>query len=234
VTVAADSPEILQRFKSALDIVAKMARQMRRTVGPNVSVEELESCGREGLLDAARRYDPTRRVPFRAYACFRIRGAMIDGVRQIMPLPRRVWQKLRSMEAMERVNASMAEDAYGSVPPGSARAADEILSDHLAAMATAMAAGMLPERVKGDAGELVIRDDENPEELLMRRELREQFERAIPSLPSQEAELIRRHYIEGERFDQVAASLGLSKSWGSRLHRRAIDRLSKRLRDSDL
>ena len=43
------------------------------------------------------------------------------------------------------------------------------------------------------------------------------------------AVLIRRHYLEGERFDQVAAELGLSKSWASRLHTRAIGRLTKRL-----
>jgi len=41
--------------------------------------------------------------------------------------------------------------------------------------------------------------------------------------------LIRRHYLEGERFDHVAAELGLSKSWASRLHTRAIGRLTKRL-----
>jgi RNA polymerase sigma factor for flagellar operon FliA len=45
-----------------------------------------------------------------------------------------------------------------------------------------------------------------------------------------ERELVRRHYLEGERFDHVAASLGLSKSWGSRLHTRAVARLTKRLR----
>ena len=40
----------------------------------------------------------------------------------------------------------------------------------------------------------------------------------------------RRHYLEGARFDHVAEELGLSKSWASRLHTRALTRLSKRLR----
>ncbi len=53
---------------------------------------------------------------------------------------------------------------------------------------------------------------------------------AIAELPEQEAMLVRRHYIEGDRFDQVAAELGLSKSWASRLHTRAIQKLTKRLR----
>jgi RNA polymerase sigma factor for flagellar operon FliA len=53
---------------------------------------------------------------------------------------------------------------------------------------------------------------------------------AIAELPNEESELVRRHYLEGERFDAVAADIGLSKSWASRLHTRAIGRLSKRLR----
>jgi len=117
VTVASDTPEVLQRFKSGLDLVAKISRQVTRTAGLSVSLEELDSCGREGLLDAARRFDASRRVPFRAYASYRIRGAMIDGVRQMMPLSRRMWQRLRSLEAMDRLNASLTEDVYGSSPP---------------------------------------------------------------------------------------------------------------------
>lgn len=230
VTVAPDTPEILSRFTSALDLVAKLARQMKHTLGPNVSVEELDSCGREGLLDAARRFDVARRVPFRAYASLRIRGAMIDGVRQMMPLPRRTWQRLRSLEGVERVTVSLSEELYGAAPPTSTQASDEKLAEHLAAMATAFAAGFLAERAPNDVGELVASDDESPESLLQRRELREFFEQAILELPAEEATLIRRHYLDGERFDHVAASIGLSKSWASRLHRRAIDRLAKRLR----
>jgi RNA polymerase sigma factor for flagellar operon FliA len=54
-------------------------------------------------------------------------------------------------------------------------------------------------------------------------------EAAIEDLPEDEATLIRRHYFNGERFDHVAGELGLSKSWASRLHTRAVRRLSKRL-----
>lgn len=225
---ATDPPDVLKRFKSGLAIVGPIASQVRRTIGPSVSPCELESFGQEGLLDASRRYDPEKRVPFRSYAALRIRGAMIDGIRQTMPLPRRTWQRLRSLEAMDRVAASMTEDACGSQPPPTPRSADEILASHMAVMATALVAGMLSECGVGESGEPIVRDDEGPEAIVSRRELRNQFERAIPELPSQEAELIRRHYLEGERFDLVALSLGLSKSWASRLHRRAIDRLAKR------
>jgi RNA polymerase sigma factor for flagellar operon FliA len=75
----------------------------------------------------------------------------------------------------------------------------------------------------------VAPSDLSPEEHSMRQQLLELVEESIDSLPEQEAVLIRRHYLEGERFDQGARELGLSKSWASRLHTRAIERLTKRL-----
>jgi len=69
----------------------------------------------------------------------------------------------------------------------------------------------------------------SPEEHSSRQQLLDLVEVAITALPEQEGVLIRRHYLEGERFDHVAAELGLSKSWASRLHTRAIGRLTKRL-----
>jgi RNA polymerase sigma factor for flagellar operon FliA len=227
-----DSGEIAQRCKSALDIVTITARRLKRTLGANVSIDELESCGREGLLDAARKYDASRRVSFRTYASIRIRGAMIDGVRQIMPVPRRAWHKLRALDAMDRVSASIAETSDRNTEDSTSRVADGLLAEQLGVLATALAVGMLPQSIVAGC-ELVVLDDETPEDKLMREELREHFDRMLNDLPHQEAELIRRHYFDGERFDLVSARLGLSKSWGSRLHRRAIERLGKRWRGLD-
>jgi RNA polymerase sigma factor for flagellar operon FliA len=112
-----------------------------------------------------------------------------------------------------------------------AKASDEKLTEHLADMATAMAIGLLATPVVGDEGEPSALDTGmSPEEALAQAELRELVVQALDDLPEDERTLVRRHYLEGERFDQVAASLGLSKSWGSRLHTRAIARLTKRLR----
>ena len=98
-------------------------------------------------------------------------------------------------------------------------------------MATAMAMGLIAEVGHGEEGEIVgIAHDETPEEAFSRAELMAVVRDTISELPREEAELVRRHYLEGERFDHVAAELGLSKSWASRLHTRALGRLTKRLR----
>jgi RNA polymerase sigma factor for flagellar operon FliA len=218
-----------------MDLVDLVARQVARELGRLVELEDLRSMGHQGLLEAARRFDEARGASFRRFANYRVRGAMIDGIRKGAPLPRRAHARLRSLEAALLVSEAAAEDA----PPGSAsamvdvRASEQRLSDHLADMATAMAMGLLAVPAVGEEGEPSALDlRHTPEEALQQAELRQLVLSALEDLPDDERTLVRRHYLEGERFDQVAASLGLSKSWGSRLHTRAIARLTKRLRSN--
>lgn len=225
---------MLDRFTAELRLVAIIARQVRRTVGSAVTVEELESFGREGLLSAARRYDPERGVPFRAYANLRVRGAVLDGVRTIMPLPRRTHEKLRALQALNQYEAGIEEDTCSRANQALTPAqADQSLSEHLAAMATAMALGMVSGVGPSEDGEpWGASPEENPEEALSRAETLHSVTQALDSLPHQEAELVRRHYLGGERLDQIAKDLHLSKSWASRLHSRAVARLSEQLRNT--
>jgi RNA polymerase sigma factor for flagellar operon FliA len=227
-----DPPEVLQRFESALELAETLARQIRRATGHRTALEELVSYGQEGLLEAARRYDPTRGVPFRAYANYRVRGAILDGIRTAARLPRRVHERLRGLEAQALYSEGAVEDVHAPVARGAGPAdAERALADHLGAMATAMAMGLVAPAAHGEPGApTTVSQADSPEETVAQAELLALVREHIGALPTEEAELVRRHYLEGERFDVVARDLGLSKSWASRLHTRAIGRLSKRMR----
>jgi len=228
----ADSPEVLERFHGALDLVPLIAGHMRACLGSVVEADDLLSYGRTGLLDAARRFDPQRGVPFRAYATLRVRGTIVDGIRTISPLPRRAYERLRGLMAMDSFNEGVIDDAFSAVSAAvSPQAADDALAEHLANLATAMALGMIATPVRGEDDEVAALSlSESPETAAENAELRDVVRGALATLPPQEAELVRRHYLEGDRFDEVAADLGLSKSWASRLHAKAIGRLAKRLK----
>lgn len=232
VEAHADTPETLELFHSTLDLVDILARQVAKGLHQHVDLEELKSFGQEGLLMAARRFDPAQEVPFRAYASYRVRGSMIDGIRKDAALPRRLHEKLRLMDASNRYCEHAGEEAFAPAPQAEKRRdAQRLLDDHLARMATAMAAGLVGKAGVDDAGELTsVSTDHSPEEALELEQLRHLLREGVETLPPDEAELVRRHYFDGERFDHVARDLGLSKSWASRLHTRAIGRLTKRLR----
>ncbi|HYJ08114.1 MAG TPA: sigma-70 family RNA polymerase sigma factor [Polyangiaceae bacterium] len=228
-----DGPEVLERFESQLELVEIVARQTLRAMGSVVELDDLRSFGREGLLDAARKFDSERGVPFRAYANFRVRGAIIDGIRAMAQLPRRAYQRLNGLSASLKVSEGAADDTFGSPATPTRAQADQALGEHLAAMTAAIAVGLIAPAAIGEEGERVqVSPAENPEEAVARAQLLSLVASAIDALPDEEAQLVRRHYLEGERFDHVAQSLGLSKSWASRLHTRAMQRLAKRLRES--
>ncbi len=223
-----DTPEVLARFHAELDLVDLNARQVaRRLASAPATLDDLRSFGREGLLQAARSFDPSRGVPFRRWANMRIRGAMIDGVRQWGHLPRRVYQELRAMAAGDDVQEALSEENAAN-PATTPEAADRRLASYLAGIATAIAVGSI-EAHEGIGDER----DPTPEELATRAELVDRVRAIVSRLPDAERTLIERHYFAEETLDQAAASLGLSKSWGSRLHARAIERIARELRGDE-
>src|SRR5688572_14981414 len=193
-----DTPEVLARFNEALPAVKPIAFRLRRTIGRAAEVDDLVSYGQSGLLDAARRFDPERGVPFRAFANFRIRGAMLDGVRQLSHLPRRVHERLKAFEGASLFSEGALEDLNASAPPGqTALDRERRLVEHLAGMATAIALGLIAEPATDEQGAATVMApwQLSPEESASRRQILEIVERGIESLPEQEAMLIRRHYI---------------------------------------
>ena len=232
MTPPEDTKEVLERFHSHMDLVDLIARQLARELGRSAELDDLRAMGHQGLLEAARRFDEGRGVTFRRFANYRVRGAMLDGVRKSAPLPRRAHARIRALEAALLVAETAAEDSAGASSASSdPRASEQKLTEHLADMATAMAVGLLATPAIGEEGEPSAVDNAlSPEDAVAEAELRQIVIAALEELPEDERQLVRRHYLEGERFDHVAASLGLSKSWGSRLHTRAVARLTKRLR----
>ena len=194
VPIADDATEVLRRFHEGLPLVRSQALSLRRSAGRCVELEDLVSHGQIGLWEAARRYERDRGVPFRVFAKFRIRGAILDGIRQWSISPRRT------------------------------------TLDHLAAMVTASATGLVCEPATDPRSpDSAVAASPSPEHCASRTQLLQLVERSLASFPVEEAWLIRRHYLDGESLDRVADELLLSKSWTSRLHTRALLRLTAAL-----
>jgi RNA polymerase sigma factor FliA len=223
-----DPPAVLDRVREGLPLVNIICHQLRRQIGSVVRMDDIVSYGREGLLAAARSFDPMRGVPFRRWANIRVRGSVIDGIRASSTLPRSVYSRLRSADAPARTQEGpRGEASHGT--DRSAEDADRRLDEYLASAATAIALGF-----SGAPVEIGEPTDRSPtaEERLVRGELLIAIRNAIGELPDVERTLLQRHYFEGVTFEQAAAELGLSKSWASRLHARAIQAVTRSLKRS--
>jgi RNA polymerase sigma factor for flagellar operon FliA len=217
------------RVRSGLDLVRAIARSLHKQLGTQVTFDDLLGAGNEGLLQAARGFDEARGVPFRAFAGLRIRGAMIDGLRKQASLSRRAYERLRAIEAADTAQNSLQEEDAGRAVREPSEA-DVRLTDYLSQMATAMAV-----RYTADGEGIVepIDPDMTPEEQVVRENLLVTVRRALASLPDAERTLVEGHYFAGKTLEEAARSIGLSKSWGSRLHARAMASLTQALRGQD-
>jgi RNA polymerase sigma factor FliA len=226
-----DPPEVLARVKDAMDLVGAIVEQLRRQLSTALPRDELASYGHEGLLAAARTFDASRGVPFRAWAALRIRGTILDGLRSQGSMPRRIYRALRMIESADRFQDAALEEAAARPAPMTAEEADSRVSAHLAGMATAMALGLIRERTREGEHEGVA-ETLTPEEIVREKELLDAVRDAALRLPEPERTLALRHFFDGMGLEEVAAAQGLSKSWASRLLARAVEGLTRDLRRS--
>jgi RNA polymerase sigma factor for flagellar operon FliA len=220
--------EIHARIRENLDLCDAIARQLRPHAGSNMPQDELVAIGREALTIAARSFDASLGVPFRRYANLRVRGGMIDGMRQRGPLPRRVYRALRAIESADAVQEAMVQDDAGVPPPATADAADAKIDDYLSKAATAMAASMLSMRSL-DEGLDAPDDGGTPEEQVAHAQMLACMREAVAELGEQERVLVQRYYFEDKTLLEVGKELGLSKSWTCRLHARVVEAMRKKL-----
>jgi RNA polymerase sigma factor for flagellar operon FliA len=218
--VMRDDDQFIREYEG---FVRGVATQTRNQLGLDTPHEDLVAFGWKGLLEARQRFDASKGVAFKSFAYYRVRGAMIDGVRSMARMPRRAYARLRAAEALDqRAEESAAGQAQALARPDpevNLRAIDAILGQMAAAYTVAVTA----EDAEEGAG--------SPEESVLREERKVLMLAALAKLPEREQKLIRGHYFEGRRFDEVSAELGVSKSWGSRIHAHALTLLRQALAD---
>lgn len=225
-SAARDEAAVHALVRQNLPLVEIVARQVAKDLRGALRMDELVSFGNEGLLTAARSFDATYGVPFHRWASIRVRGAILDGLRSMGSLPRRLYRLLRAIEAGNEVAEALTEE-NASAPPAGAEAADERLGSYLSSLATAMAMGLLA--TPSGSGDLV---DPSPtaEEQLEREELLTRIRASVAKRPDAERHLLERHYFGGVTLEEAAAEIGLSKSWASRLHARAVEAVMRDLK----
>lgn len=217
-----------------MSLVRALAMQVRKQLSPCANIDDLVAYGMQGLLEAADRFDSSYGIPFATFAYHRIRGAIYDGIRDMTELPRAEYARLRAAERVNEYLGNLAERESGSTGVGSApiRPSQE---DDLRALQGAfqgvVASYLTSLDALGDEGNQLADGATGPEETVSLREACARVRQAIGSLPERERHFIEMHYYHGKTLKDLGAELGLSKSWASRLHARAIGQLAELLKD---
>ncbi|MBP1625841.1 MAG: polymerase, sigma 28 subunit, FliA/WhiG subfamily [Holophagaceae bacterium] len=219
-----------------LPLVKFVAHRISSRLPSHVEVEDLIHSGILGLMDAVKKFEPGRNVKFKTYAEQRIRGAILDGLRDLDWVPRSLRRKKKDIE-----------NAYHLLEQQLGRAAtDEEVAQHLGmgledlhhsldelkgvTLGTFMDAG------DDGEGENLISfvpdpDAEDPQVTLHARELKALLKESIDRLPTKERFVVQLYYFDELTMKEIGTLLNITESRVSQLHTKSMLRLRGRLKE---
>ncbi len=220
--------ELMRRY---LPLVRYQAERLAATLPRSVDVEDLAQEGNFGLMDAIKKFDPERGNKFKTYCSRRIRGSIIDALRNLDWVPRltrsragkadRIRQQFRSEFGREPTDAELAEgleldvQALGKAQPRSMLNLSDRRPDSSEQRASI--------DTLGESGEINPFDAANRADLI-----------AVLTRPLSEKErsILHMYYLDGLNLREIGERLSLTESRVCQIHGNVIRRLKERLKDS--
>jgi RNA polymerase sigma factor for flagellar operon FliA len=217
--------------------VQYIARRIHDRVPPQVLLEDLVHAGILGLMDAVKKYDPSKNVQLKHYAEFRIRGAILDSLRQVDWSPRTLRRQARRLEqAISECKAIFKRDP--SEPEIAAQLGVTLESlQHLLGDLRGLDIGSLQaETNEAGFGDDFLQsrpgaEEDDPYHQTLRSEITTLLGRAVGELPEREREVLALYHYEELTMKEVGAVLGIGESRVSQIHTTALLRLRARLHD---
>ncbi|NOT48442.1 MAG: sigma-70 family RNA polymerase sigma factor [Acidobacteria bacterium] len=217
-----DGDELVERYRP---LVNSIVGRILRSLPVQVEFQEAVSYGIIGLLEAAERFDPRRKVSFVTFSYYRIRGSVFDGLREMGILtrtPNDNWVRREVVlndlvqtaidDETDRVSGGSLEDEIKGV----VKYVDSLVPAYLLSLSAENAPDIADER-------------ENLGSSIEFREMMDLVKEAVQSLPEKERDILEALYFKHMTTTDLAAQMGVNKSWVSRLHSKAVQRVRQRL-----
>jgi len=215
--------------------VRYIARRIHERLPRHVPFEDLVHAGVVGLIDALHKYDKGKHVLFGSYAKFRIRGAILDSLREMDWSPRDLRRQSRRLEeAHDKLRLDLGRN------PSEPELALEMeisltelqkLLGEISSLEIGSLRTISPDSGKDeDLCEFLPDDrDESPLAQFLSSEMRDLLTRAIAELPDKERQVLVLYYFEELTMKEVGVALGVGESRVSQIHSMAVVRLRARM-----
>lgn len=222
-------------LREHLPMVRFLALRMRERLPQQVEMEDLISAGIVGLIDAMQKFDPQKKVLFRSYAQFRVRGAMLDSLRALDWGPRDLRRKGRAVEEAIRVLSARQGHAPSEQEVAAEMGLDLAAYQQLLGELSGLEVSSLNVTPQDESGvealaTLAAGPEDDPFLQCQSSEMRRLLAAAIAELPERERMVLTLYYYEELTMREVGAALGVVESRISQLHSSAMARLRVALR----
>lgn len=237
---AMDLPEPFDRenreqiIKDYVPLVKFVAHRIAARLPSHVELDDLINSGILGLMDAIEKFEPARNIKFKTYAELRIKGAILDGLRDLDWVPRSLRRKKKDIE-----------NAYHMLEQQMGRAAtDEEVAVHLGIpleelhrnldSLKGVTLGTFVEVGEDGEGESLISfvpdpDAEDPHQTFQVSEIKEILRDAMDVLPKKEKFVVQLYYFDELTMKEIGTLLNITESRVSQLHTKAMLRLRGKL-----
>jgi RNA polymerase sigma factor for flagellar operon FliA len=230
-----DAEERERLLLEHLPQVKYIARRIHDRLPSQVPLDDLVHAGVVGLIDAVEKFDPGKNVQLKTYAKFRIRGAILDSLREMDWSPRHLRRQGRRIEEAHRdLKLRLGREA---TEPELARELGMNLDDfqHLLGELRGLDLGSLQaESTDPQAEEEVVSyrpggTDKDPFFLCLHGEIRSHITSALEVLDEKEKQVVKLYYLDELTMKEVAAVLGVGESRISQIHSTAMVGLRARV-----
>ena len=217
-------------------LVRRLAHHMMAKLPPSIQVDDLIQVGLIGLSEALTRFEATQGVQFETFATQRIRGAMIDELRE------NDWMSRGSRKSQKEIEGALTrlEHKLGRSPSESEIAAELglELAEYQALLYKVKGTQLvyledIGGNSEGEDGFLdrhMVDNEADPMQLLRNQRLRSSLVDAIKHLPEREQYIMSMYYEQDMNLKEIAAVLGVTESRVCQLHSQSIARLRAKMR----
>lgn len=228
-----------QIIKDYVPLVKFVAHRIAARLPAHVELDDLINSGILGLMDAIEKFEPTRNIKFKTYAELRIKGAILDGLRDLDWVPRSLRRKKKDIE-----------NAYHLIEQQKGRAAtDEEVARHLGIPLDELhrnldelkgvTLGTFMEAGEDGEGESLISfvpdpDAEDPHQIFQTAEIKEILRTAVEGRPKKEKFVVQLYYFDELTMKEIGILLNITESRVSQLHTKAMLQLRSKLLEQQI
>ncbi|MEW5966567.1 MAG: RNA polymerase sigma factor FliA [Pseudomonadota bacterium] len=223
-----------EQIKKYAPLVKRIAYHMMARLPASVEVDDLIQVGLIGLMDAVGRFDGTQGAQFESYATQRIRGAMLDELREADWLPRHVRQKSRQIESaihrLEQRNGKSPTEQEISAELGMPIDQYQSMLGDVKCSQLLYYEDFSDEDSASFLERYLVDGSSDPLALLEDGGFRKSLVAAIHHLPERERSMMGMYYEQDMNLKEIGAVLGVSESRVCQLHSQAVARLRAQLK----
>ena len=215
-----DEAALLEKYQA---LVERIARRLVWRTGMQSAYDDLWSAGALALIESARRYDPARGATFATFAEHRVRGAMLDELRSMDHLPRRLRNRTDDMaKAKRKLEEELGREAT----------VDEIAKElELDIDEGAGIAQLMEPHLPLDSVLHRVTTSDDADAKLERAETVRHLTRALEMLPERLRMVLALHYDEDLTYREIARLLQVSEPRVCQLHGDALRKLREEMQD---